>query len=79
MFLNKFNIIDNILAWYFTSIDIQNNVERNVLYFFYIKSSFSDTNDIEYRFIKAMIVRFVNRIVWGAMQRYCHSIGLLGA
>ena len=29
---------------------------------FYIKSSFFDTNDIEHRFIKIMIVRFVNRI-----------------
>ena len=30
--------------------------------FFHIKSSFFDTNDIEHRFIKTIIVRFVNRI-----------------
>ena len=30
--------------------------------FFHIKLSFFDTNDVEHRFIKTMIVRFVNRI-----------------
>ena len=38
-------------------------MSNEMLYiFFHIKSSLFDTNDVEHRVIKTMIVRFVNRI-----------------